>query len=270
MSLIPAVSIGDSLQQGFDAFFAFLPNLLAFVVILVIGYFVARLVKAAVTKGLQKLGMDRALRDSDAGQYVERVTPGASPSGGIGRVVFFLVFAFFFFSAIGALKIPALTTFMNQVLAYLPNVIAAIAIFVVAAALAGAIGGGVAKLMGDTPTGKIVATVAPALILVIAAFMILEQLQIAPEIVRIAFAATMGALALGLALAFGLGGRGVAARMLEDAYQKGREQKDQVKADVETAKERGREQAQRAQTEVEGRPGGAQTPPATGEAYGAP
>ena len=58
MSLIPAVSIGDSLQQGFDAFFAFLPNLLAFVVILVIGYFVAKLVKAAVTKGLQKLGMD--------------------------------------------------------------------------------------------------------------------------------------------------------------------------------------------------------------------
>jgi small-conductance mechanosensitive channel len=267
MSLIPAVSIGDSLQQGFDAFFAFLPNLLAFVVILVIGYFVARLVKAAVTKGLQKLGMDRALRESDAGQYVERVTPGASPSSGIGRVVFFLVLAFFFFSAIGALQIPALTTFMNQVLAYLPNVIAAIAIFVVAAVLAGAIGAGVTKLMGDTPTGKIVATVAPALILVIAAFMILEQLQIAPEIVRIAFAATMGALALGLALAFGLGGRGVAARMLEDAYQKGREQKGRVREDVEIAKERGREQAQRAQTEVEGRPG-AQPPPAPGGAYG--
>ena len=268
MSLIPAVSIGDSLQQGFDAFFAFLPNLLAFLVILVIGYFVAKLVKAAATKGLQKLGMDRALRDSQAGQYVDRVTPGASPSSGIGRVVFFLVLAFFFFSAIGALKIPALTTFMNQVLAYLPNVIAAIAIFVVAAALAGAIAGGVTKLMGDTPTGKIVATVAPALVLVIAAFMILEQLQIAPEIVRIAFAATMGALALGLALAFGLGGRDVARRMLEDAYEKGREQRDRVRADVETAKERGREQAARAQTQVEGRPGGPQPPPTTGGAYG--
>ena len=169
--------------------------------------------------------MDKALKESDAGGYVERVTPGATPSSGIGQVVFYLVFAFFLFSAIGALKIPALTTFMNQVLAYLPNVIAAIVIFVVAAALAGAIAGGVAKLMGDTPTGKVVAAVVPSLILVIAAFMILEQLQIAPEIVRIAFAATIGALALGLALAFGLGGRQVAARMLEDAYQKGREQK---------------------------------------------
>jgi hypothetical protein len=71
---------------------------------------------------------------------------------------------------------------------------------------------------------------------VIAMFMILEQLQIAPEIVRIAFAAVMGALALGLALAFGLGGRDVARRLLEDAYAKGREQKDQVRADVQSAR----------------------------------
>jgi len=264
MSLLPAVSIGDSVQQGLDAFFAFLPNLLAFLVILVIGFIVARIVRTIVARGLEKLGMDRALRESDAGQYVERISPGASPSQGVGRVVFYLVLAFFFFSAIGALKIPALTTFMNQVLGYLPNVIAAIAIFVIAAALAGVVANGVAKLMGDTPSGKIVATVAPALILVIAAFMILEQLQIAPEIVRIAFAATMGALAIGLALAFGLGGRDVARRMLEDAYEKGRQQRD----DVARARERGSEQAGRAQVQVEGRAGGAPTPPAPGGAYG--
>ena len=133
--------------------------------------------------------------------------PGASPTNGIARVVFWLIFVFFLFSAIGALKIPAVTGFMNQVLAYLPNVIVAIFIFVIAALLAGAVAGGVAKVMGDTPTGKIVATIVPALVMVIAMFMILDQLKIAPQIVQIAFAATMGALALGLALAFGLGGR---------------------------------------------------------------
>ena len=242
MNLIPAVSIGDSLQQGFDAFFAFLPNLLAFLVILVIGYFVAKLIKAAVTKGLQALGIDKALHESDAGKYVERITPGASPSSGIGRVVFYLVFAFFFFSAIGALKIPALTTFMNDVLAYLPNVIAAIAIFVIAAALAGAVGTGAAKLMGDTPTGKLVATAVPSLVMLIAVFMILNQLKIAEEIVTIAFAATMGAIALGLALAFGLGGREVAERMLEDAYRKGLDAREQARRDVQTGRRRADEE----------------------------
>ena len=140
-----------------------------------------------------------------------KVMPGASPSNGIATVVFWLIFVFFIFSAIGALQVPALTTFMNQVLAYLPNVIVAIFIFVLASLVAGGVAAAVAKVMGDTPTGKIVATIVPAIVMVIAMFMILEQLQIAPEIVRIAFAATMGALALGLALAFGLGGRGVAA-----------------------------------------------------------
>lgn len=64
--------------------------------------------------------------------------------------------------------------------------------------------------------------------MVIALFMVLQQLQIAPAIVEIAFAAIMGALALGLALAFGLGGRGVAEKMLEDAYRKGQESKSNV------------------------------------------
>jgi len=107
-----------------------------------------------VRKGLEKLGLDRQLRESDANKYVERVIPGANPSAGIAKVVFYLVFALFFFSAIGALKIPALTTFMNQVLAYLPNIIVAIIIFVIAAIVAGAAAAGIARVMGDTPTGK--------------------------------------------------------------------------------------------------------------------
>ena len=132
---------------------------------------------------------------------------------------------------------------MTEVLNYLPNVIAAVIIFVIAAAIAGAIGGVVAKLLGDTPTGKVVASVVPALIMVIAVFMILNQLKIAPQIVAITYTALIGSVALGAALAFGLGGRDVAGRMLEDAYDKGREQKGQVEEDVQLGKERAEEKA---------------------------
>jgi hypothetical protein len=245
------MEIENSAQRAFDGFFAFLPNLLGFVVLLVIGFIVAKIAQAVVRKVLQKAGLDRHLHESDANKYVERFMPGASPANGIARVVFWLVFVFFLFSAIGALKIPAVTTFMNQVLGYLPNVIAAIVIFVVAALISGAVAAGVAKLMGDTPTGKIAGTVLPALVMVIALFMVLEQLQIAPEIVRIAFAATVGALALGLALSFGLGGRPVAQRMLEDAYSKGREQKGQVKEDIETGRRRAADQAHQAKSQLQ-------------------
>ena len=243
------MDFGNSVQQGFDAFFAFLPNILGFLVILLIGFVIAKIVAAVVRKALGGLHLDRHLHESDASKYVDRVMPQASPTNGIARVVFWLIFVFFLFSAIGALKIPAVTTFMNQVLAYLPNVIAAIVIFVLAALIAGAAAAGIVKLMGDTPTGKIAASVVPGLVMVIAIFMVLDQLQIAPEIVTIAFAATMGALALGLALAFGLGGRDVAARMLEDAYRKGQEQRAQIKSDLQAGRDRAQGHADQAPDE---------------------
>lgn len=233
------MDIDESFQNATDTFFAFLPNLLGFLVLLLVGFIVAKVVQTVVRKILEQLGVDRHLHSSDAHQYVERVLPGASPSNGISRVVFWLIFLFFLVAAIGALDIPAVNTFMNQVLAYLPNVIVAIIIFIVAALVAGAVAAGAANLMGDTPTGKIVVTIAPALVLVIAMFMILDQLKIAEEIVSIAFAATMGALALGLALAFGLGGKDVARRMLEDAYAKSREAKEKARSDLQTGYDRG-------------------------------
>jgi hypothetical protein len=235
------MEIKSSFQNALDSLIGFLPNLLGCLILLLIGFIVAKIVAAVVRKVLEKLHVDQHLHGSDANQYVERIMPGASPSKGIARVVFWLVFVFFLTSAIGALKIPAVTTFMNQVLAYLPNVIAAIVIFVAAALIAGAVAAAVTKIMGDTPTGKIVATIVPALVMVIAMFMILNQLKIAEQIVSIAFAATMGALALGLALAFGLGGRDVARRLLEDAYSKRGEARAQVQQDAATGQARAEE-----------------------------
>ena len=248
---IAALDVGDSVQRGFDGFFQFLPNLLGFLVILVAGYFVAKVVQAGARTGLEKVGLDKALHDSDAGRYVERVSPGARPSSGVARLVFWLIFLFVLVAAIGALKIPAVTGFMNQVLAYLPNVIVAVVIFVLASAVAGAVAGLVQRTMGDTPTGKLVRAAIPGLVLAIAIFMILNQLRIAPEIVTITYAALLGAIALGMALAFGLGGRDIAGQMLAEAYQRGREQSDQVRSDLQTGKERAQSEAQRARTQVE-------------------
>ena len=228
-----AVKIGDSVQQALDGFFGFVPNILGFLVILLIGFIIAKVAGKAIATLLQKLGLDRALHNSDAGQYVERVSPGASPANLIGAVAFWFVFLFAISAAIAALKIPALSNFIAQVQAFLPNIIVAAIIFVVAAALAGVVGGAAHKLMGDTPTGKIVRAVVPGLILAIGTFMVLDQLQIAPQIVTITYAALLGMLALAGALAFGLGGREVAADLLRSAYDSGQQNKGQVKRDMQ-------------------------------------
>lgn len=225
------MNIEDSLQEGLNSFFAFLPNLLGFLVLLIVGWIVAKLVAGAVRKLTEKSGLDRRLAETGSGRAVENMMPGASAARAIGLLVFWLVFGFFLVAAFGALQIPAVTEFMSLVLAYLPNVIVAILIFVVAALVAGGVSAAAQRVLGDNSMGRIVAAIAPAVVMVIAGFMILEQLNVAEQIVEIAFAATMGALALGFALAFGLGGRPVAQELLEDAYRRGQEESSRRKTE---------------------------------------
>jgi hypothetical protein len=240
---IAAVHIADSLQRGLNSLIGFLPNLIGFLIILLVGYLIARVVRLALSKLLEKLGVDKALHRSQAGEYVERVSPGAQPSRLIGAIAFWFIFIYAIAAAIGALNIPTLTNFMANVQNYLPNVVAAVLIFVVGAAIAGAAGGLAHKLMGDTPTGRVARAVGPSLILAIVVFMVLTQLRIAPTIVVATYIALIGMLALAGALAFGLGGREVAGDMLRNAYGSARSNQDRVRQDMQTGRERARASA---------------------------
>jgi hypothetical protein len=215
-----AVDISESLQQGIDDLIAFLPNLIGFLLILLVGYLVAKALEKVVALALEKVGTDRAMASGPGGPHIERVLPGASPSRAIGKVVFWFVLLGALSIAIASLGIAALNDFLADVFSYLPNIVVAILIFVIAGALAGWIGRASTRLLGDTPTARLAGTALPVLVMAIAVFMILNQLQIAPAIVTITYAALLGSAALGMALAFGLGGRDVAHRMLEDAYRR--------------------------------------------------
>lgn len=240
MRTFAAVEISESLQQAIDGVFNFIPKLIAALAILVIGYFVAKIIGRIVRKALETARIDRVLQLDEIRDHVRRLSPDASLAALIGKIVFYILFAFVLIAALSALDLATVNAFVEDVLAYIPNVIAALLILGIAVALSGLAGGMAMRVMGDTGTGKIVATAVPAFVMVIAVFMVLEQLQVAPEIVRLAFAAAVFSLALGLALAFGLGGRGVAERMLEDAYSKAREQRARVRQDIELARSRRR------------------------------
>jgi len=218
-----AVDVGDSVQRGLDNLIGFLPNLIGFLIILAIGYVIARVVKGIVTRLLEKIGTDRAMHTGSTGEYVNRAAPGFKPSSAVGSVAFWFLFLGALAIAVAQLGIAALDNFVGAVVAYLPNVVAAILIFVVAVALSGAVATLIARTMGETPTGKVVGAVAPVLIMAIGVFMVLDQLEIAPQIVTITYAALLGGVFLAMALAFGLGGREVAGRMLSEAYDRERE-----------------------------------------------
>src|ERR671911_495988 len=187
--MMAAVEISESVQQALDDLVGFLPNLLGFLIVLLVGYIVAKVLQKVVALALEKAGTDRAVREGSSGEMVNRLVPDISPSALIGRLI-----------------------------------------FIVATAVAGLLARVIARTMGDSPSGKLAATAVPALVMAIAVFMILNQLQIATTIVTITYAAVMGAIALGMALAFGLGGRDVASRLLEDAYRKGQVERQRLRA----------------------------------------
>lgn len=213
-----------------------LPQLLGALLILLVGYMVARAVEGLLKKVLVRTKFDHFLKRGTAGSYIGRVI--SSPAALVGSVVFWLLWLTTISIAVTVLGVPALTNFVNVVYGYLPNVLAAFLIFVVAGAVSTAAATLVNRLMGDTPTGKMVGTVVPVVVMLIASFMILSQLQIAHDIVVITYAALMGSVALGMALAFGLGGRTVAGRLLDQAYEKGSIGVEQAKRDMAEGKSR--------------------------------
>ena len=240
--MFPLASVSDSVNRGWDEFFQWLPKLVGFLIIVLIGYIVAKIVGNLVGNALRRAGLDRMLERGAGGSYVMKAV--SSPSGLLGSLTFWAVFLGALSIAVDVLGIAALEDLVHSIWSYLPNVLAALLIFIVAGAIAGGIAALVDRTMGDTPTGGIVKVVAPVLVMAIATFMILDELRIASNIVVITYAALMGAIALGLALAFGLGGRDVAGRLLESAYSKGQLVKEDMKQDVKSGIESGKAQAE--------------------------
>jgi small-conductance mechanosensitive channel len=246
---LAALNITDSVERGFNVFFAWIPALIGAIVILILGYFVAKIVGNLLARVLSRAGLDRTLGSGTTGEWVAKLT--SSPSRLLGKLAFWAIFLGAISLAATALGISALTAFIGAVYAYLPNVIAALLIFLVAGAISAGVATLAQRFMGDTPTGRVVATVAPILVMTIATFMILEQLRIAHDIVVTTYTLVLGAVALASALAFGLGGRDVAARMLEGAYVKGQQSREQVRRDMQVGKERAKEEVRDRQREVE-------------------
>lgn len=242
-------SISDSIQRGFTVFFEWIPRLAGALVVLIIGYIVAKLVAKLLSRVLQRAGLDRTLLAGQGGSFVQRITD--SPSALLGQVAFWAILLGAISLAASVLGIAALTGFVAAIWAYLPNVVAALAIFLVAGAISAAVAGLVGRTMGDTPLGKILSTTVPIVVMSIAVFMILEQLKIATQIVTITYAAIWGAIALGSALAFGLGGRDVAARMLEGAYDAGQRNKAQFRRDLDQGMQRASSEVGRAKDRVQ-------------------
>jgi len=205
----------DMLASAFDRTIAFLPNILAALIILVVGFVVAKILESVTRRLLEALHLERR---PTAHKLVEHEGLLARVPKTSGRIVYWVVALITIGVAIDALHLAWLSAGVARVLGYVPNVVAAGAVVIAGYLLGNFVyrqaaekREGASTLLGRLLRGGI---------FVVAGFMALQQLGIATAIVTTAFTLLLGAIAVAGAVAFGLGNRELAARVTREWYER--------------------------------------------------
>jgi hypothetical protein len=181
----------EPLQEVFLKFKAFVPNLLAMLVILIVGILLARVLRAILVRFLKAINFDKWSDRMGVTTLLRKGDLWAKPSLAIGAIVFWILIIVVLMTGLSALKIHAIDQLVAQFFMYLPRAFSAILILVIGYVLAGFIGRAVLSAM------------------------VMEQLQVAPGIVLAAFSIIFGGIVAALAISFGVGGIEAAKRMIE-------------------------------------------------------
>ena len=201
---------------------AYLPVLVGALVILIVGWLVAKAIQRIVDwllKALhfetlaQKAGVSEAMRKGDLKMSVSQIVSG---------LVYWLIIIMVLVMVVNALGMPKASDILERLFAYIPRVIAALFVLVVALFLAAFVSGIVrtAAANAKLPHPGLLAGISRWAIIIFAVTISLAQLGIAPALVTTSFNILLGGAVLALALAFGLGGKDAAARYLEELRQK--------------------------------------------------
>jgi hypothetical protein len=210
------VDIVRSLQEALSQFFSYIPQLIGAIVILIVGYIVAKILQAVIGRILQGIGFDGWMERAGIKRFFDRADTRQTPASILGKLIFWFVFIIAIVMATDALGIRQVSAVFSQLIAYIPNIIAAILILILASLLANFVAGLVRGATGMDVLG----TVAQVAIIVYAVFAALTQLGIAVQLTAPTFLIVLGAIALAAAIAFGFGAQGVARDIVERAYNR--------------------------------------------------
>jgi uncharacterized oligopeptide transporter (OPT) family protein len=225
-----------------------LPALVGALVILFAGYLLAKVLERLVERGLRRIRLNHLLERGGVTQAVERSGTHVNPTRVLANLVFWLVMFTVILLAGTALGLQSLVNVVSTLVSYIPSVIAAIVIALVGIVLGGFVGGLIQASAGGLHGGRALARTGRGGVILLAVFMALQELGIATDIVTTAFAILFGAIALAMALAFGLGNRELAAEVTREWYERWRKEREEL-----LARERAAEAADAAELEEEER-----------------
>ncbi len=207
---------------GAEQLGAVLPSLLGAAAILLAGYILARTLERWTDALLRRLNFNKMAERGGLSEAMGRTGTRLDPIHAVGKLLFWMVMLVVILLASTALGLESINEMFGTMLSYIPTLIAAIVIVILGMIVGEFVRGIVLASAGAVEGVPAVARIAKGAVVVIAVFMAVQQLGVAEEIVTAAFTLILGALALGVGLAFGLGNRELAGEVTRRWYERGR------------------------------------------------
>jgi len=218
--------VSSALQTAFQPVINLLPSVVAMIAVLVIGYVVARLLARAANAVGQRIGLDAAAERSGLSASMTKVGIERGLSAIVSQLVFWMLMCVFVVAAFNLLNLPSLSAATQKLVDYIPKLLAATTVVLIGLLIASFLRGVIATAadrIGISYADRLAsgAYYILAMMTFIAAFDQLEiQFALLNQLILIAF----GALALGVGLSVGLGGRDVAGGIMSGYYVRQRMQ----------------------------------------------
>jgi hypothetical protein len=214
-----------SMTNAMALFLSAIPRVIGFLIILLIGWFVASLLASAVAALLRAIRFNELAQRSGFSGFVHNMGVRADAAGLLAEITKWFVRLITLVVAFDALGLPAVSDVLRQLLLWLPNLVVALVVLVIAGlaanALASLVRGATAQAGFTNP--DLLAAVARVAVWAFAIVIAVNQIGVATALVNTLFMAVVGAMALAAGLAFGLGGRDTAAEIVANWYRAGRQ-----------------------------------------------
>jgi len=220
-----------SFTQALNTFMSFLPSLLVALIVLVVGWFIAGSLGRLIARGLSAIGLERAVERSGIGRFIEQSGSRWTMSEIIAALIKWSIFLIFIQAAASLLGMAQITAIINSVILFIPKLIVALAIIVIGSLIARFVAGLVRGSLAEMEVGGagLFAKLAQYAIIGVAIVAAFNQIGVAQTVVNTLLIGLIGSVALALGLAFGLGGREVAAQITRSWYNKGADLAEKIR-----------------------------------------
>jgi Mechanosensitive ion channel, conserved TM helix len=221
------------MQQQIDVFVAsitsfwtqlagFVPQLLAALLLLFVGWIFASLIRTGVVKLLDVLKFDELSQKTGIDAFLKQGNINVSLSRIVASLIYWLFILVMIVMVSNSLGLHAVAELFNRIVLYIPNIVVAILVLVFGALMARFINRLIFAYLNNMGVegALTMSTISEYAVIVFVVFVALEQLEIGTQLLTAAFQIGFGAVGLALALAFGLGGREWAASVIKRMTEK--------------------------------------------------